>query len=47
MINNEWDFMTYRKRYWTSALRQIHVALIMIWYGVILNRGHHSKWKRK
>lgn len=38
--------MTYRKYYWTNAKRQIEVALEMIWFGVILNRGHHSTWKR-
>jgi hypothetical protein len=39
--------MTYRQYYWKQALRQISVALEMIWYGVILNRGHHIKWKLK
>lgn len=38
--------MTYRKYYWTHAKRQISVALEMIWYGVILDRGHHSSWKK-
>jgi len=39
--------MTYRKYYWDHARRQISVALTMIWYGVILDRGHHSQWKVK
>lgn len=39
--------MTYRKYYWDHAKRQISVALEMIWFGVILDRGHHSTWKNK
>jgi hypothetical protein len=38
--------MTYRKYYWREATRQISVALEIIWYGVVLNRGHHSSWKK-
>lgn len=39
--------MSYRKYYWNNAIRQIRVALELIWYGVILDRGHHSQWKIK
>ena len=37
----------YRKYYWQNAKSQISVALTMIWNGVILNKGHHSQWKKK
>lgn len=39
--------MTYRNYYWKQAIRQISVSITMIWYGVILNKGHHSNWKKK
>jgi len=36
---------TYRQYYWEQAIRQIKVSLTMIWYGVILDKGHHTQWK--
>ena len=39
--------MTYRKYYLNHALRQIRVALTMLWFGVIMNKGHHSNWHKK
>ena len=38
---------TYRRYYLQQATRQIRVALTMIWYGVIMNKGHHSTWNKK
>lgn len=38
---------SYRSFYLSAATKQIGVALTMIWNGVILNKGHHSKWKQK
>jgi hypothetical protein len=38
---------SYRSYYLEAATKQIGVALTMIWNGVILNKGHHSHWKKK
>jgi hypothetical protein len=38
---------SYRQYYWEQAIRQIKVALTMIWNGVIMNKGHHSQWRKK
>jgi hypothetical protein len=38
---------SYRQYYFEQAMRQIRVALTMIWHGVIMNEGHHSTWKKK
>jgi hypothetical protein len=39
--------MTYRKYYWKEFKSQMNVAFILLWHGVICNRGHHSSWKVK
>ena len=39
--------ISYRKYYWRESLRMLDVVLRMVWFGVVLNRGHHSKWNRK
>ena len=38
---------SYRSFYLEAATKQIGVALTMLWNGVILNKGHHSKWNKK
>jgi hypothetical protein len=36
-----------QKYYYREAMKQIRVSLIMIWHGVILNKGHHSQWRKR
>lgn len=37
----------YRSFYWRNGVTNLKAGFAMIWYGVLLNRGHHSMWKRK
>jgi hypothetical protein len=36
----------YRSYYWRNGVLQLKSALAMLWYGVLLNRGHHSRWRK-
>jgi len=38
---------SYRQYYFEHAMKQIRVALTMLWHGVIMNKGHHSTWRKK
>lgn len=38
---------TYRKYYLKQAIHQLSIAFTLFWNGVVLNRGHHSKWSEK
>ena len=37
----------YRSYYLRNGWLNLKSGFAMLWYGVILNRGHHSRWKRK
>jgi hypothetical protein len=39
--------MTYRQYYFKEAIRTARMALTLLWHGVIMNKGHHSKWRKK
>lgn len=38
--------MTYRKYYWQKTKEQVNICWILFWNGVVMNRGHHSKWTK-
>jgi hypothetical protein len=39
--------MTYREYYFKEAIRQMRMALTLLWHGAIMNKGHHSQWRKK
>jgi hypothetical protein len=38
--------MTYRAHYWRKTREQAYYTWYVFWYGVVLNRGHHSNWRK-
>lgn len=37
--------MSYRNFYWKKVKEQLNICWILFWYGVVLDRGHHTEWK--
>jgi hypothetical protein len=38
---------SYRKYYLKQSWLQFLMALTLFWHGVLLNKGHHSRWNEK
>lgn len=38
---------SYRQYYFDQAVKQLNMALTILWNGVIMNKGHHSHWNKK